>query len=530
VGPRDSAVRNRLTGNNTKIMQDNTPPVENSALAEEAARPLRRGVARAALASGAGEAATRVLTIVLSIATARALLPSQVGILGIAVIVVGIISLVAACSETAGIISRSEGTDVQHAFAATAVRGFIVVILVTAAYIGLPMITRLLGSAEDSQTELIGLFRVLLWLPVVELAASYPRVLLQRRLDLTYLSGVGFFQVTFHVGLSVILLWLGYGAIGIVWSSIIAGALSALAVWLRISGSRWPEWVGLPDSTQRLAALINTSKIFAGSFLGYLNGRADNLLVAGALGPTAMGFYGMAWSASRVAPQILGQAFGFVLVPALARIQTDENRVNRALRESLRHSYVLLAPLSAALFVFAPAIVTIVLGAKWLPMIPCLRVMSITILAAPLVGASNAMLVAAGRAQIAGFATLGQLAVLAMTIPLLSRRWGMVGAAFGDLIAVTVLTGVLLVVAPQIRRLLKGALPAILPPPVAAVASGAVVWLFTSGASGGLFLLAAHLLVLGCVYLAGLSLLGGRAAIIDLVGLMRTVAQRIPAV
>ncbi|MEK6321318.1 MAG: hypothetical protein AABN33_06500 [Acidobacteriota bacterium] len=87
----------------------NPATVETAELADGATPPMRQGVARAALASGVTGATTRVLTIILSIATARALLPSQVGILGLAVIVVGIVSLVAACSETAGIVADMKG-------------------------------------------------------------------------------------------------------------------------------------------------------------------------------------------------------------------------------------------------------------------------------------------------------------------------------------------------------------------------------------------------------------------------------------
>ena len=68
---------------------------------------LRSAVARAAFASGAAEMVTRALTIVLSIAVARALDPQEVGLLGLGVIVVGTLSVVTACAETAGDYTRS---------------------------------------------------------------------------------------------------------------------------------------------------------------------------------------------------------------------------------------------------------------------------------------------------------------------------------------------------------------------------------------------------------------------------------------
>ncbi|HLF85016.1 MAG TPA: hypothetical protein VI837_12650, partial [Blastocatellia bacterium] len=161
-------------------MQD-TDTVKIAELESDVARPLRHGVARAALASGAAETANRVLMVALSIATARALLPRQVGVLGLAVIVVGIVSLIAACSETAGVIGRYEGSDTKHALAATLVRGSIVAVLVGGGYLCLPVVPRLLAGPESVESDLGQLMGVLLLIPVLELAACYPRVLLQRR-------------------------------------------------------------------------------------------------------------------------------------------------------------------------------------------------------------------------------------------------------------------------------------------------------------------------------------------------------------
>src|SRR5262245_46460210 len=94
---------------------------------------LRRYVALAAFASGAVEIGTRVLTIVLAIATARALQPDEVGLLGLAVIVVGVLSVATACAETAGVVARSKGSDPEYAWSATATRGAITACLMALA-------------------------------------------------------------------------------------------------------------------------------------------------------------------------------------------------------------------------------------------------------------------------------------------------------------------------------------------------------------------------------------------------------------
>ena len=59
----------------------------------EPGQPLRDIAARAAMASGTAEIVTRVLTVVLAIVTARVLEPVEVGLLGLSVIVIGVVSM-----------------------------------------------------------------------------------------------------------------------------------------------------------------------------------------------------------------------------------------------------------------------------------------------------------------------------------------------------------------------------------------------------------------------------------------------------
>ncbi len=80
------------------------------------------------------------------------------------------------------------------------------------------------------------------------------------------------------------------------------------------------------------------------------------------------------------------------------------------------------------------------LGEKWLPVAPVLRVMCVTGLIAPLLEAANALLISAGRAHLTGIATLAHLAALIAFVPVLAWRWDVTGAAFGDLIAGLALT------------------------------------------------------------------------------------------
>jgi lipopolysaccharide exporter len=490
----------------------------------KAVTSLRRGVAQAAFVSGAAEVVTRALTTVLSIAVARALDPQEVGLLGLGVIVVGILSVVTACAETAGVIGHSGGTDAQYAWTSMVVRGVVTGGLLALAPLFLPAVVHFLPGKESSSAELMGLIHVLLWQLVLDFAATYPRVLLQRRLNLTPLAGASLAQIIAHVGLSLVLLKLGYGAMGVAASTLVAGGLSGTLLWSRFLASPGPRWDGRIKASPWKRTVVSTARVFVGSFVGYLNGRVDNLLVALVLGPAAMSFYGMAWSASRIPVWILHQAIGLVLVPTLARVQSDAERMERVILESLRHAYLLLAPACALLFVTADSLVVVVLGMKWLPVVPVLQIMSVTVLVGPLVTASNGLLVATDRGHLTSLATGAQLVTLVLTVGPLAAWWGILGAAIGDLVAAAVLSATLIALC---RRNEPGvncwtASSALLPV-VAALSAGLLAFSLSIESPPGLMKLAIQVGVSLAGYVATVWLLGGRARLMELIGVMRDV-------
>ena len=488
---------------------------------------LRRSVAGAAFASGTVEMLTRALTIVLSIATARALQPTEVGLLGLAVILVGVPSLVTACAESAGVIGRSLGSDQQYAWSATVARAVITTCLLAVAPFLLPPLAHLLAGKETASADLMALAQLLLWQLVIDVAVTYPRVLLQRRLTLTLLVSASLLQITTHVGLSLVLLREGYGAFGVACSTLISAGLSGAFLWCGLFAHRGLGWGGKVQAALRYQILASTTRVFAGSFVGYLNRCLDNLLVAWILGPAAMSFYGMAWSASRIPMWVLQQALGLVLIPALTHIRSDTERVERMLSESLRHAYLLLLPVCAALFITADSLVTTVLGVKWLPIVPALRVMSVSVLMAPLVIAFNGLLVAMDRAHLTGLASGAQLVTIVVLVVPLATRWGVVGAAFGDLGSTIILSLVLFVLCrlrvPKVRWEVA---PAAVLPVAAATSAGLVASVLSTGLPVGVMKLASEACVLAVGYLAIIWVLGGRGRLEELAGLVREVARR----
>lgn len=406
-------------------------------------RTLRQTVSLAAFTSGAGELATRVLVMGLGILTARLVEPRDVGILGLAVILAALVSMLGAYAETAGVMAQGSSSDATYAAVATGWRVAVSVPAVLALLLALSSLGPLLAS--DAVRDFEHLARIMVVLPLLETVACYPRVLLQRRLDLQYVAVCQLAQSIGFVGLAASLLVRGGGVAGVAWAQILTTAVGLLPLWFRIVRSS----ENLPAASRGAwrPVGLGAAKLFVGGFGGFVGERVDNLLVAGTLGPAAMGLYSMAWTASRTPVNVLSRMLNAVIVPVLPRLLGDQDRAGAALRQAFQAASALVTVSAAGLFAVSAPATELVLGAKWLPLVPGLRIMCVTVCVSPFLFIAAASLTTTGNAHRIGLATVVHLTVLVLLLPRLASAHGVLGAAIADLVAMVAATATMLFVA-----------------------------------------------------------------------------------
>ena len=96
----------------------------------------------------------------LSVATARAMEPREVGLLGLAVILVGAVSMIGSY-EVASVTAANAGADAHLALAGTVLRGLSAAVLVSGMLLALPPLGHLLVSTPAEMAQLRLLVRAL---------------------------------------------------------------------------------------------------------------------------------------------------------------------------------------------------------------------------------------------------------------------------------------------------------------------------------------------------------------------------------
>lgn len=397
-----------------------------------------------ALSTLATSVVGRVTVLLLSLLVARMLSPLEVGTLGLSVLMVSLISMLVSFPESAAVVLQPAGDDTEPALAGALASLAGTGALCAAVRLALGPVAAALGGDADG-TELIrSLTTLLLWQPVLESLGSYPRILLRRGLDLGYLAGLQVLGGLLFAASAGGMLGLGLGQKSVVWGQLLGTATTTVLLWRRCFGAGAVRPRVWPGRSTWSALAGDSLRLMSGGVGGYISERFDNVLVAGVLGPAKASFYTVAWNLARVPVYTLSQVVYGVVVPTAAAHRADAGRLSKVLGDTFRFSCLLLSLAGSTLFFFGPALVEGLLGSKWRPLGPVLRVLAFSILAVPVQFAAGTLLVISRRAHIIGLATAAHLATEVLLIPPLTARWGVVGAAYADVAGMALVTTILI--------------------------------------------------------------------------------------
>lgn len=177
------------------------------------------------------------------------------------------------------------------------------------------------------------------------------------------------FSASLAVGLAI------YGA-G-VWALVLQQvALEGLSVMLLWRLTKWrPRRNFSPASFRKMFTF--GWRYSAMRILWYLTGSADNFLIATFMGPVALGYYAIAYRILVIFNNMVVTPVSIVAMPMFARLQGDQDRVNRAFYRVSRISAMIALPVYAGTAVVALPLITFLFGVKWAPSAPVLVVLTL---------------------------------------------------------------------------------------------------------------------------------------------------------
>ena len=199
-----------------------------------------------------------------------------------------------------------------------------------------------------------------------------------------------------YVFVAPILALIGMGVWSLVIGQLIRMVVKAILVWSFCQSLCWlvPKTWNWGELRQLLKYGLQST---ANGLISYFHSNWDNWMVARLLGTIQLGYYSQAYRfSSRTLPNLSNTLSNLVLFPSYVQIQDDRERIERGYMKSLSVIFLIMVPVALGMIVLAPEVVQVLLGEKWIPMIPVLRIFSVLILTRPISAGVYSLFMALG--------------------------------------------------------------------------------------------------------------------------------------
>ena len=388
------------------------------------AGPLQERVLRSGVWLVAGDAAARAAGMLKVAILGRLLSPSDFGLMGVAVVLLGWLDYFTQTGITAALIQwpGTIGAYLDVAWTIQVLRGVGLAAIIAAVA---PLWARFFDAPGAADV-----IRLAALVPLLRAFVNPAVVYLRKEVDfrrevLWRLSGV---TAGLVVAIPAALAWRN------VWA-LVSSVVAAQAVETACSYLIEPYRPRLRPDPAQMRELFRLGRwFFWANVVSFVGLQLDSLGVGKILGATALGFYQMAHQLAFLPASQLGTHVQGVIFPAFSKLAAEVD-LRRALFRTLTLVASAVIPVAFFMTLFADPVVVLVLSQKWRPIAPVVKALAWAGATAALTKVTGPLLQAAGRPELHMRASVHETLVLAALLYPLTRVFGISGAALAVLIA-----------------------------------------------------------------------------------------------
>ena len=400
-------------------MSDPTPiqPSPSSparATTESLDRSLLHGLAWTSAAKWGGQVLSWAATVIV----ARLLTPEDYGLVGMASIYLGLVTMLSEFGLGATVMALRDLTDEQvaqlHGFAALFGLASFAVSCLMAWPLGaffhspeLPLVVVVM-----SVTFIISSFQIV------------PAALLRRELrfrDLAVIDTIS--ALTLSVAM------IGFAYFGFrYWTLVIGGLLSSVLATLQTLRLRRHR-MALPRASTLKHAMTFSRHILISRLSWYAYSNADFLVAGRLLGKAALGVYDFAWTLANVPIEKVTVLIGQVAFPIFAAVQNEPEDIRRYLLRLTEGLALLTFPASFGMALVAPDFVLLFLGPKWSGAIIPLQLLAVFVGFRSVVPMFTQILNVTKDSRFAMYMSVLSAVLMPTAFYLMGSRWGTTGLA-----------------------------------------------------------------------------------------------------
>ncbi|MCL4386746.1 MAG: lipopolysaccharide biosynthesis protein [Cyanobacteria bacterium] len=359
---------------------------------------------------------------------ARILTPAQFGVFGIVSFVLAFIEMLTETGINIFLIQEESEIDnfINTAWIISILRGLLIAFIII-------IFAPLISSFFNSPSSLSLLYFSSL-IPVVRGFINPSEVNFQKRLEFRKEFYFRTFLIFIDSAVSVLFALTTKNVSSFIWGLLISAMMEAILSFILLK----PIPKFKIDKSVAKNVISRGKWVTAAGVFNYSFHNLDNMVVGKMLGITALGFYQNAYKISVTPLNTVSDIISRVTLPVYVKIGTDINRLRRAFFRTLAILFILLAPVSVLLFIFAKEVVLIVLGPDWLSGVDIFKVLVILGFLNTVSGYASSLFFSLKKQHyvtVVTFATF--IGMFGAIIPLVAK-FGVLGAGYAGIIGVVI--------------------------------------------------------------------------------------------
>ncbi len=367
----------------------------------------------------------KVLNFIRIIILARLLLPSDFGLMGLAMLSIGAVEVFTTTGISQALIQRKECDKevLNTGWIIGILRGILLFVVL---FFGAPYIARFFNNSL-----LTSILRIISITFLFSGFSNIGLILLPKELDFKRKT---YFNLATSLLTTIVTITLAF-ILRSVWALVI-GLVIGSVISLIVSYFIHPFRPRIKFNLQISKELLGYGKyIFASGVIIFLVTRGDDALVGKVLGVSTLGFYTMAYSLSNMPATSITHVISQVTFPVYSKLQDNIPKLREAYLKTLQLTAFLSIPLAGGIFVLAPEFTKIFLGEKWMPMVPAMQVLCLLGVIRSIVAISGSVFQGVGKPKLLTQVSFAQLIILAIIIYPLTVKYNILGTGMAVVIA-----------------------------------------------------------------------------------------------
>ena len=379
---------------------------------------------------------TQVLSLVRLTVLARLLAPEDFGLLGIALLLIGILETFTNTGFQAALIQKKKDITpyLDSAWTLNVIRG---VCLFAVLYFVTPYVVGLRVPIEQIPTT-IKIVRVTGLVLVFNGLKNIGMIYFHKDLAFNKIFYLGFFSNIISITVSIVIAILYRSVWALVLGQLLSSGLGCLiSYYMHPFKPRFKLDIVAVCDLWRFGKWVAVSAI-----LGFIMRQGDDIFVWLSLGVTQLGMYQLAYKLSNLPSTEITDIANKVLFPAFSSISGDIDRLRKAYFKSLEKICYLTLPIGVIIFFTIDIYVKFLLGDKWEPIILPVKILVAYGLIKAINATTSNIYYAIGNSSIITKVLLLKLVFFSALLFPLTLKYGIVGASVAVLISAAIITPV----------------------------------------------------------------------------------------